>query len=85
MSDAPRPGEAVLPAAPTVDAGLTFIGRIRTPWRERRDCPRQGALDGPPCEVEVFEPWRPALDGLGRYAEIELLYWMDRARRDLLT
>lgn len=85
MSDATRPGEAVLRTALGADASLTFIGRIRTPWRERRDCPRQGGPDGPLCQVEVFEPWLPALDGLARYSEIELLYWMHQARRDLLT
>lgn len=85
MNDATRPGELVAAGLPPLDAHVTFIGRLRTPWRERRDCPRQGAPDGPECRVEIFPPWRPALDGLARYGEIELLYWMDQARRDLLT
>jgi tRNA (adenine37-N6)-methyltransferase len=85
MSDAVRPGESVAVGGAAADAQVTFIGRLRTPWTERRDCPRQGALDGPECRVEVFPPWRPALDGLDRFAELELLYWMDQARRDLLT
>ena len=85
MSDAPRPGERVTEAAPASDAYVTFIGRLRTPWTTRAECPRQGDLDGPECRVEVFAPWRPALEGLARFGEIELLYWMDRARRDLLT
>ncbi|PZQ52505.1 MAG: tRNA (N6-threonylcarbamoyladenosine(37)-N6)-methyltransferase TrmO [Rhodovulum sulfidophilum] len=85
MTDAPRPGEIVADGAPPEDAHVGFIGRLRTPWTARGDCPRQGALDGPECRVEVFAPWRPALAGLERFEEIELLYWMDRARRDLLT
>jgi tRNA-Thr(GGU) m(6)t(6)A37 methyltransferase TsaA len=85
MSDAPRPGEIVADRAPAADAQVAFIGRLRTPWTTREDCPRQGTFDGPECRVEVFAPWRPALDGLERFEEIELLYWMDRARRDLLT
>lgn len=85
MSDAPRPGEIVAEHTPAADAHLTFIGRLRTPWLTRAECPRQGTADGPECRVEVFEPWQAALGGLERFAEIELLYWMDRARRDLLT
>lgn len=85
MWDATRPGELEggMPAA--VDAGLVFIGRIRTPFADRDACPRQGRRDGPLCRIEVFEPWWPALAGLEAYAQIEVLYWMDRARRDLLT
>lgn len=72
-----------LPAAD--DARLRFIGRIHTPWTKRTDCPRQGKLDGPICKVELFEPWGPALKGLDKYEHIELLYWLDQARRDLVV
>lgn len=79
-----RPGEKAV-AAPTPDGPrLHMIGRIRTPWSDRKDCPRQGAPDGPECRIEVFEPWREALAGLERYADVEVLYWLDRARRDLV-
>jgi hypothetical protein len=47
-------------------------------------CPRQGRLDGPICRIEVFEPWVAALDGLAQYEKIEVLYWLDRSRRDLV-
>jgi tRNA (Thr-GGU) A37 N-methylase len=40
------------------------------------EAPRQGRLDGPPCRLEVFEPWVAALDGLERYERIEVLYWL---------
>ncbi|SPH23704.1 S-adenosyl-L-methionine-binding protein [Defluviimonas aquaemixtae] len=66
------------------DARLRFIGRIRTPWTTRETCPRQGKPDGPICRVEVFEPWVAALQGLDVYDHIELLYWLDRGRRDLV-
>ena len=29
--------------------------------------------------------WHPALEGLEKYEVIEVLYWLDRSRRDLLT
>ena len=66
------------------DAGLVFIGRIRTPWTSRLQAPRQGRLDGPVCRLELFEPFVPALDGLGAYERVEVLYWLHLSRRDLL-
>ncbi len=67
------------------DAQIRFIGRIHTPWKTRADCPRQGDLDGPICRVELFEPWGPALQGVEELEHVELLYWLDRARRDLVV
>lgn len=79
-----RDGEvAIIPPAPN-DAGLVFIGRIRTPWTSRMEAPRQGRADGPVCRIEVFEPWVAALDGLENYSRIEVLYWLDKSRRDLV-
>ncbi len=66
------------------DAGLEFIGRISTPWTNRRLCPRQGRQDGPVCRIELFEPWATALQGIERYKHLEILYWLDMSRRDLL-
>jgi tRNA (adenine37-N6)-methyltransferase len=79
-----RPGEVAVAVAPATDAGLVFIGRIRTPWTERRDCPRQGRLDGPVCRIELFEPWDAGLEGLAAFAAVDVLYWLDRSRRDLV-
>ena len=79
-----RPSEvAVEPPSPT-DAGLVFIGRIRTPWTSRLKTPRQGRLDGPICRIEIFDPWKAALDGIDRYKELEVLYWLHESRRDLV-
>ena len=80
-----RPGEMVGPVPDRADATLTFIGRIRTPFATRADCPRSGRLDGPVCRLEVDPPWRPALQGIAPGARIEVLYWMHLARRDLLV
>jgi len=84
MSDI-RPHEVKVPVPDPNDARLYFIGRIHTPWTERKDCPRQGKPDGPDCQIEIFEPWVPALKGIEAYERIELLYWLDRARRDLVV
>lgn len=79
-----RPGEVAVEPPAATDAGLVFIGRIRTPWTDRLDCPRQGRRDGPLCRIELFAPWDGGLDGLEQYRSIEVLYWLDRSRRDLL-
>ena len=71
---------AVAPPQAT-DAGLVFIGTIRTPWTSRLTCPRQGRADGPVCRIELFPPWDEALEGVER---LEVLYWLHQSRRDLV-
>ena len=80
-----RPGEVAIALPVAADAALRFIGVVRTPWTDRADCPRQGRLDGPDCRLVVDEAWAPALDGLDRFGTLDVLYWLDRSRRDLLS
>ncbi|MBN8966752.1 MAG: hypothetical protein J0H89_15590, partial [Rhizobiales bacterium] len=35
-----RDGEVSVPLPDHFDASLYFIGRIRTPWKTRRECPK---------------------------------------------
>jgi len=77
-----RPGEIAVDMPKANDAGLVFIGRIRTPWKSREDAPRQGSLTGPVCRLEIFEPWVPALKGVDFYENLEVIYWLDRSRRN---
>ena len=79
-----RPGEKSIEWRGADDAGLIFIGVIRTPWTDRMDCPRQGRHDGPVCRIEIFEPWAEALSGIENYDRIEVLYWLHRSRRDII-
>jgi len=79
-----RKAEVAVEMPPPTDAGLVFIGRIRTPWTSRMETPRQGRSDGPLCRIEVFEPWVRALDSLGQFERIEILYWLHLSRRDLV-
>ena len=82
---ATRAGEVETPLPERCDARLVFIGRIRTPFSTREDCPRQGRMDGPLCRIEVDAPWRAGLKGIEAYETIEVLYFMDQARRDLIV
>lgn len=79
-----REGEVAVAVPPATDAGLIFIGSISTPWNSRLECPRQGRHDGPLCRIEIFDPWVAALQGVQLYARLEILYWLDRSRRDLV-
>ncbi len=79
-----RRNEIAVDAPGSFDAGLRFIGVIRTPWTSRLECPRQGPADGPICPIEVNEPWAPALDGIEGFERIEVLYWLHESRRDLV-
>jgi tRNA-Thr(GGU) m(6)t(6)A37 methyltransferase TsaA len=85
ISDAElREGEVAVDLPKHVDAGLIFIGRIRTPWKSREETPRQGSHTGPVCRLEIFEPWVPALNGIDFYSNLEVIYWLHRSRRNLV-
>jgi tRNA (adenine37-N6)-methyltransferase len=79
-----RPGEVTTTLPSHTDAGVYFIGIIRTPWRTRSDCPKRGDPDGPICTIVIDERWRAALTDLAAHRHIQVLYWMHRARRDLV-
>ena len=78
-----RAVELAVEGPPVTDAGLVFIGTIRTPWTSRLETPRQGRADGPTCRIEMFAPWVEAIDGLEAFERIEVLYWLHLSRRDL--
>jgi tRNA-Thr(GGU) m(6)t(6)A37 methyltransferase TsaA len=81
-----RPGEVQIALPAQTDAGVYFIGRIRTPWTSRKDCPKNARVSresGTVCTIEVDPRWTQALPGVETCSHLILLYWMDRARRDL--
>jgi len=79
-----RPGEQVieLPAAP--DAGVYFIGRIRTPWTNRKNCPKNARESDAACTVEIDARFAPGLKDVESCSHLVLLYWMDKAPRNLV-
>ncbi len=79
-----REGELAVEMPKADNAGLVFIGRIRTPWTSRLMTPRQGRHDGPVCRLEIFEPWVPAIKGVDLYSNLEVIYWLHLSRRDLV-
>jgi tRNA-Thr(GGU) m(6)t(6)A37 methyltransferase TsaA len=79
-----REGEVAidLPAKP--DAGVYFIGRIRTPWKERKDCPKNARESHAVCTIELDERFVPGLKEVETCSHLVLLYWMDQAPRNLM-
>jgi tRNA-Thr(GGU) m(6)t(6)A37 methyltransferase TsaA len=70
------------------EATLVFIGRIRTPFTNRADCPRNVRMAreaGGTAGIEVDSRFRAGLLGLDKASHVILLYWMDEAERDLLV
>ncbi len=79
-----RPGEVVVELPQQFDAGLYFIGRVRTPWTHRDDCPKNGRESDAECTIEVDPRWAGALAGVETCSHLFVLYWMHQARRDLV-
>jgi tRNA-Thr(GGU) m(6)t(6)A37 methyltransferase TsaA len=69
---------------PSFDASVYFIGRIRTPWRQREDCPKNARESDAVCTIEVDQRWARGLKGLETCTHLVVLYWMDKSRRDLV-
>ena len=81
-----RAGETLLEMPDAFDAGVYFIGVIHTPWTQRGACPKQGdPREGPDCRIDIADAFLPALAALESQSHGQVLYWMDRARRDLAT
>jgi tRNA-Thr(GGU) m(6)t(6)A37 methyltransferase TsaA len=79
-----RPGEVAIELPAVANAGVFFIGTIRTPWCTRGACPKRGSADGPICSIEIDVRWRAALTDIEQHKRIQVLYWMHEARRDLV-
>ena len=54
-----RDGEQTVELPTQTDAGLYFIGRIHTPWKTRKDCPKNARESDAVCTVELDARWPP--------------------------
>jgi tRNA-Thr(GGU) m(6)t(6)A37 methyltransferase TsaA len=79
-----REGEVAVALPERFDASLYFIGRIRTPWRRLEDCPKNARESDAVCTIELDPRFTDGLKGLSSASHVIVLYWMDRARRDLM-
>jgi tRNA-Thr(GGU) m(6)t(6)A37 methyltransferase TsaA len=79
-----RDGEVAVELPKNFDASLYFIGRIRTPWKTRDECPKNARESEAVCTIEVDPRWAQALTGVATCTHLVVLYWMNRSRRDLV-
>ena len=80
-------GEVWLPVDPAAkpgDASVVFIGRVRSPWSATTPPPKnpgEARERGAKASIEVFEPYRAALEGLQRFSHVIVLAWLHGASR----
>ena len=79
-----REGEVDTDLPAGFDASLYYIGRIHTPWTRRQDCPKNARESEAVCTIEVDERWAPGLKDVESCSHLVVLYWMDRAARDIV-
>ena len=79
-----REGEIAVELPKDYDASLYFIGRIRTPWKTRDQCPKNARESEAVCTLELDPRWAQALTDVESCSHLVVLYWMNRSRRDLV-
>jgi tRNA-Thr(GGU) m(6)t(6)A37 methyltransferase TsaA len=80
-----NPGEVQIALPPAFDAGLHFIGRIRTPWRSIADCPKNSGEADAICTIELDARYAPGLKDVETCTHLIALYWMGEAPRDMVV
>ena len=85
MNEDIREGEIAVTLPDGFDAGVYFIGRIRTPWTRRADCPRNARGSDAVCTIEFDPRYAAALDGVSTCTHLVVLYFMHEARRNLVV
>ena len=82
----PRPGELRIELPGDYDAGLYFIGHIRTPWKTLADCPKNTAARREVLATVELDPhYADGLKDIGLLSHLFLLYWLDRSDRDFIV
>jgi tRNA-Thr(GGU) m(6)t(6)A37 methyltransferase TsaA len=79
---------ALDPGALPGDAHIVFIGRIRSPWRERSECPKnmRAALEtGQRASLVLDPPYREGLLGLEGYTHAHIFTWLHQVPRNLIV
>ncbi|WP_462324133.1 tRNA (N6-threonylcarbamoyladenosine(37)-N6)-methyltransferase TrmO [Desulfoplanes sp.] len=63
---------------------LTPIGRVRSPFANRKECPKQAGDNDPVSRIEIATEYLPAMHCLEVGQEIIVLTWLDRGDRTVL-
>ncbi len=80
-----RPGEMELESGClSEDASLSFIGHIETPFKFRKDCPRNGRKTEEIAYIRLKEEFLPGLKSIETCSHVIVFYWMHEAMRTLI-
>lgn len=60
------------------------IGVINSRFQKTGQAPRQGRNSDEISEISIFDEYLEGLDGLERYKHLIILYWLDRADRNII-
>ena len=60
------------------------IGYVRSPYKEKKDAPRQGRLSDMVSEIVIDEKYLSGLDDVEKKSHLIILSWFDRADRTML-
>nr|WP_319376569.1 tRNA (N6-threonylcarbamoyladenosine(37)-N6)-methyltransferase TrmO [uncultured Methanoregula sp.] len=60
------------------------IGHVRSPYKEKKDAPRQGRLSDTISEIVIDEKYLPGLEDVEKKSHLIVLSWFDRADRTTL-
>jgi tRNA-Thr(GGU) m(6)t(6)A37 methyltransferase TsaA len=60
------------------------IGYVRSPYKEKKDDPRQGRLSDTVSEIVIHDQYLAGLDDVERKTHLIVLSWFDRADRTVL-
>jgi tRNA-Thr(GGU) m(6)t(6)A37 methyltransferase TsaA len=77
-------GEVTVALPDRFDAQLYFIGKVRTPWTRREQCPKNARESDAVCTLEVDPRYAQALTTVETCSHLVVLYWMDRSPRDIV-
>ncbi|XPV76859.1 MAG: SAM-dependent methyltransferase [Desulfovibrio sp.] len=64
---------------------LLRIGKIKTPYKEIAQCPKNISDDGPVCILEVDDVYVKGLSGMNELKYIQVLYWFEGVDRELMV
>jgi len=79
-----REGEKAVELPPEPDAGLYFIGRVQTPWKDRKNCPKNARESDAVCTIVLDPTFADGLKDVETCTHLVVLYWMDKAPRNLV-
>jgi tRNA-Thr(GGU) m(6)t(6)A37 methyltransferase TsaA len=77
-------GEVTTELPEKFDAGLYYIGKVRTPWTRREECPKNARESDAVCTLEVDARFAEALALVETCSHLLVLYWMDRSPRNIV-